>query len=469
MSSDYKSENASKNDQQKNNANIIETQEDEPELKMEVACVPGLEATWLPFIIGGLGSISAGLALNRIQKMALVCEVPQFIAMCPPLQGMKGNLDNTFTSRLGTMAHQGRFEATGYLEPLLRIIILIQAQAVLISLFATLITFVLELLKIAGVHEHPPVNNYLFLGSNALFAMCIACAISSFALLYMVVFTYRHSLNPDNVVSPLAASIGDLFTIGVMIGVAVLYYPVASLSICVPIVMILIFLAFTPVCLRVAYKDEEAWRAARQQGPTLLLAAILSSGAGIIQAFGATMYPELTIYQPLMAGAIGNRASTQSSRISSYLHTHKDATDRRQRRLNPWEYYTSRDSESRTAFYLVSTTVPYQMLYVFISHLIAYVALKPLKLNVLFLFGYAGTAFIQALFVVYLAEVVVYTLFGYGIDPDLHAIPMLTSIGDLCGTSLLLLLFYLMHFIDDTVVVSNSHRVENTTAICSYE
>ncbi|VDL75970.1 unnamed protein product [Nippostrongylus brasiliensis] len=320
MSSDYKSENASKNDQQKNNANIIETQEDEPELKMEVACVPGLEAektqsscksetsdsgsslesdnekegegfrdvlcqTWLPFIIGGLGSISAGLALNRIQKMALVCEVPQFIAMCPPLQGMKGNLDNTFTSRLGTMEK-----------------------------------------------------------------------------LYV----------PD--------------------------------------------------------KDEEAWRAARQQGPTLLLAAILSSGAGIIQAFGATMYPELTIYQPLMA-----------------------------------------DSESRTAFYLVSTTVPYQMLYVFISHLIAYVALKPLKLNVLFLFGYAGTAFIQALFVVYLAEVVVYTLFGYGIDPDLHAIPMLTSIGDLCGTSLLLLLFYLMHFIDDTVVVSNSHRVENTTAICSYE
>ncbi|VDP14112.1 unnamed protein product [Heligmosomoides polygyrus] len=48
---------------------------------------------------------------------------------------------------------------------------------------------------------------------------------------------------------------------------------------------------------------------------------------------------------------------------------------------------------------------------------------------------------------VYLAEILVYSLFRYGLDPDMHAIPLLTSIGDLMGTSLLFLLFYLMSFI----------------------
>ncbi|VDP05884.1 unnamed protein product [Heligmosomoides polygyrus] len=104
--------------------------------------------------------------------------VPELLAVCPPLQGMKGNLDMTFTSRLGTMAHQGRLQGDGYFEGILRSMCLIQAQAVFISLFATLITFVLETLRV-GIGHHPPTTNFLFLGSNAVMAMCIACGISS--------------------------------------------------------------------------------------------------------------------------------------------------------------------------------------------------------------------------------------------------------------------------------------------------
>ncbi|EPB68455.1 hypothetical protein ANCCEY_12449 [Ancylostoma ceylanicum] len=248
--------------------------------------------TLIPFVIAGLGSICAGLLLNRVQKLPLV---PQFIAICPPLQGMKGNLDMTFTSRLST-----------------------EAQAVAICLFAALVTFALDILA-KKPNEEVPVMNFLFLGSSALFAMCLACMISSL----------------DH--------------------------------------------------------DERAWIAARQQGPTFLLASILSSGAGIIQAHGLKSFPELTVYQPLITGVAGNRASLQSARISSYVNTYKGA-DKLAPRLNPWTYYTSP---------------------------------------------------------VYVAQIVVYCLYHFRIDPDMHAIPLVTAIGDLVGTALLLSLFYVMSYGDE--------------------
>ncbi|EYC00179.1 hypothetical protein Y032_0117g655 [Ancylostoma ceylanicum] len=134
--------------------------------------------TLIPFVIAGLGSICAGLLLNRVQKLPLVCEVPQFIAICPPLQGMKGNLDMTFTSRLSTEAHQGRFRSSGVTKHILMNIALLQAQAVAICLFAALVTFALDILA-KKPNEEVPVMNFLFLGSSALFAMCLACMISS--------------------------------------------------------------------------------------------------------------------------------------------------------------------------------------------------------------------------------------------------------------------------------------------------
>ncbi|KAK6737504.1 hypothetical protein RB195_019920 [Necator americanus] len=426
--------------------------------------------TMIPFIIAGLGSICAGLLLNRVQKTHLVCEVPQFIAMCPPLQGMKGNLDMTFTSRLSTEAHQGRLERSSRLvKHILMNMALIQAQAVGISLFAALITFALNALE-TDAHEEIPVKNFLFLGSNALFAMSAACLISSTALVFLVVLTYTFSINPDNVATPLASSFGDLLTIGAMIGVATQYHPLASISIVIPISVICCFIVMVPFWLYVAHHDEHAWVAARQQGPTFFLAAILSSGAGIIQAFALKSFPELTVYQPLITGVAGNRAGLQSARISSYINTYQ-GVEKLTPRFDPWDYYTSPDPESRTALLILLTSPPYHLLFVFVSHTIAFLAFEPLKLSFVFIAGYMCTVLIQIFFLVYISQIIVYSLHRFGVDPDMHAIPMVTSIGDLVGTSLLFALFYVMSFGDDFVLKSStmSEEPSNATTICSYE
>ncbi|XGW08270.1 hypothetical protein V3C99_010962, partial [Haemonchus contortus] len=425
--------------------------------------------TLIPFMVGGLGSVACGLIVNRAQKTDLVCEVPHLIAICVPLQGMKGNLDMTFTSRLGTMAHRGRLRDSGYARRILRSIALLEAQGIFISLFSVLITFALEGL-LQSRKKQPPVGDFLFLGSNSLFAMCIASAISSVAMVVLVVYSYRKAINPDNIGTPIAASCGDLLTIMAMLLIGVFYYPIAMVSNWISCSVMAAFLATTPFFLFIAHKDDEAWIAARQQGPTFLLAAILSSAAGLVQAYGAMSFPELTVYQPLVAATSGNRASVQSARISSYLNTYK-GPNRLKMRLNPWIYYTSADHESRAAFLILMTSVPYQLAFVLLSHAVAYVALTPLRLNILFLLGYLITVFIQSFILLYLAEVVVYSLFHFGIDPDLHAIPLLTSIGDLLGTALLFVLFLWTSISPEVVVVSEppSDPLANATKTCSYE
>uniref|UniRef100_A0A1I7XP23 MgtE domain-containing protein n=1 Tax=Heterorhabditis bacteriophora TaxID=37862 RepID=A0A1I7XP23_HETBA len=189
--------------------------------KMDLATISTAENTeqtsFIPFLIAGLGSIGAGLLLNHVQKFPIICAVPQFIALSPPLQGMKGNLDMTFTSRLSTMAHQGQLDSVnGRVTYVLRNMALIQAQAILISSFATVLTFLFSLLNTISDIE-PLATNFLFLGSNALMAMSSACAIMAIAMVSLVMISRTAGINPDNVATPLAASIGDLLTIGSMV------------------------------------------------------------------------------------------------------------------------------------------------------------------------------------------------------------------------------------------------------------
>ncbi|KAK6050861.1 hypothetical protein COOONC_11634, partial [Cooperia oncophora] len=138
--------------------------------------------TLIPFLVGGFGSTLCGLLVNRIQKTELVCNVPHMIAIFVPLQGMKGNLDMTFTSRLGTMVRNAVFlvfrkSPCNHPFPI-KVRADLQGQGIFISLFAVLMSFVLASLYEEG-KSHPPVDDYLFLGANSLFSICIANATSA--------------------------------------------------------------------------------------------------------------------------------------------------------------------------------------------------------------------------------------------------------------------------------------------------
>ncbi|VDM53354.1 unnamed protein product [Angiostrongylus costaricensis] len=313
MSSDHKLKGESMNEPLLENKKKHETQPNQSNSTAEeITITTSLydSDTLIPFLLAGLGSLSTGLLMNRVQKAPLVCDVPQFIAICTPLQAMKGNLDMTFTSRLGTMAHQGRLRKyPGRLKRILRNIAVMQ------------------------------------------------------------------------------------------LSIGIVYYPFSTSSTAVPVVVIVVFLMMVPLWLYVAHQDEEAWLAARQQGASLLLASILSRPVTFAQEV-------LEIAQVCIR--------QESARTYTPIEGQIDCT---------------------------------------------YVLIHGLTIQV------------QVFFFVYLSQVLVYGLFHYGIDPDMHAIPLLTSIGDLVGTTLLLALFYIMSYGEGLVTRSHasSNKLTNATTVCLYE
>lgn len=58
-----------------------------------------------------------------------------------------------------------------------------------------------------------------------------------------------------------------------------------------------------------------------------------------------------------------------------------------------------------------------------------------------FVLSYLAVAEVQLMLLLYIAHIMTHSMWKYKIDPDNSAIPYLTALGDLSGTSLLLLAF----------------------------
>merc|ERR1711971_684809 len=73
--------------------------------------------------------------------------------------------------------------------------------------------------------------------------------------------------------------------------------------------------------------------------------------------------------------------------------------------------------------------------------------------SVLFMGFYLLAATLQVAILLYLAQLIVYWMWKRGTDPDNAAIPYLTAIGDLVGTSLLAVAFILLEVMGDQSLV----------------
>merc|ERR1712083_286538 len=88
---------------------------------------------------------------------------------------------------------------------------------------------------------------------------------------------------------------------------------------------------------------------------------------------------------------------------------------------------------------------PGHILFVFIIFLVKMESIP----SVLFLFFYLVAAFLQVAILLLLCKVLVYWMWKRGTDPDNAAIPYLTAIGDLVGTSLLAAAFIVLQEMGD--------------------
>ena len=82
----------------------------------------------------------AGLLLSHAQKWSFLTQMEEALVLIPPLLGLKGNLEMTLASRLGTWTNLGLLKTKKQqLKIFISSVALDQAQAIIVAFLAAII------------------------------------------------------------------------------------------------------------------------------------------------------------------------------------------------------------------------------------------------------------------------------------------------------------------------------------------
>tara|TARA_B100000029_G_C17552700_1_gene950662 strand:- start:774 stop:1355 length:582 start_codon:yes stop_codon:yes gene_type:complete len=156
-------------------------------------------------VLSSLGGIIAGLILGSMTNE--LQSIPGLLVLIPALLAIRGNVYGSLGARISTGLHQG------FIEPRISFSDQRVNAAVIASflnaLFAAAIgaTFAYFLLTLSA----EPVVPLQILLSIALIAGILSGTVLITAVISVIFTAYRNGLNPDTIVGPLVATIGDIF------------------------------------------------------------------------------------------------------------------------------------------------------------------------------------------------------------------------------------------------------------------
>jgi mgtE-like transporter len=170
-------------------------------------------------ILCGIGEIFAGGVLGGVAEVLDL--LPGLIVLIPAIMGLKGNIDITLGSRLGSAAHIGVISSNDIWnketkENVYASLVLGVIMAVVAGIFAY-ITCILFGLPCLEIYE---------LVGIAVISGTLAGTILAFFTVGVIIIAFRRGYDPDNITAPLLATVGDIITIGCIFLTALLFIEV---------------------------------------------------------------------------------------------------------------------------------------------------------------------------------------------------------------------------------------------------
>ncbi|XP_029680386.1 solute carrier family 41 member 3 isoform X1 [Formica exsecta] len=398
----------------------------------------------VPFFIAGIGTIGAGRVLTSAKDLEAFREVPQLLILTTALQGLKGNLDMCLASRLCTQANLGNMKGR---REIIKMIIgnlaLVQIQAIVAAICLSLFG-----MGIGAINGNGFVWNHALL--LAVSCMCTAtssCFILDFVMIAVIMISYRYKMNPDNLATPLAASIGDVVSISILSAIASEFFRRLKAEIWVLYVVFGFFLVLLPFWILIVLKNKYTRSVLKSGWVPILSALLISGGGGLVLERMVDSYDGFEVFQPVINGIGGNLVSVQASRMSTMLHQSSIMgilPPHGKIWVFPWAALFVGSPYAKTARLLVAMAIPGQLIFVFIAD-----ALNPgdCTMHAYFVISYIIVSVLQVMVLLYVAHIIIHAMWRYKIDPDNSAIPYLTALGDLSGSLLLALAFFIIYSI----------------------
>nr|XP_053638471.1 solute carrier family 41 member 1-like isoform X2 [Cherax quadricarinatus] len=401
----------------------------------------------LPFLVAGLGMVGAGLVLDLVQHWDVFRDVSELFIMVPALLGLKGNLEMTLASRLSTHANLGHLDNK---EDCLSMIIgnmaLIQCQAIVVGFLASVAAVVMGWIP----EGHFNILHALLLCAAALVTASLASLILSTIMVGVILASRKCSINPDNVATPIAASLGDLTTLGLLAWIASVLYASKESDIWLSPLIVVCYLLSLPLWVWLAARNKHTREVLYSGWTPVISAMMISSMGGLILDFTVSNYKGIAVFQPVINGVGGNLVAVQASRISTALHAAaplgKMPKFVAEICINPCSAFCARAGHPRTARVLLLLVVPGHLVFMYT---ISYLKAGHTSLTPIFVVTYLLAAFLQVAILLYIAHVMVHWMWKMSIDPDNSAIPYLTALGDLLGTGLLAIAFHFLFIVGD--------------------
>lgn len=164
----------------------------------------------------GMGLVAAGAVLGASTKTLDL--LPGLIVLVPALIGLRGNINTTLGSRLGSAVHMGLISPKDFWNNEMRenfkaSITLSAIMSLVAGFLAIITTFTL------GYQSTDIMLKIIII---AVIAGTIAGVILAFITIAIIFLAFKKGLDPDNVTGPSLSTFGDVITLGCIFGVALI-------------------------------------------------------------------------------------------------------------------------------------------------------------------------------------------------------------------------------------------------------
>ncbi|XP_072944604.1 solute carrier family 41 member 1-like [Epargyreus clarus] len=397
-----------------------------PDIKhgKENSWVAGVQM-FISFLLAGYGMVAASLLLDRVQHWKVFEEVSEVYILVPALLGLKGNLEMTLASRLSTHAHLGHLD-THLNSLVIGNLCLIQCQAVLVGFLAAMAAVAMGWIPDGKFS----IGHAMLLCASSVLTASLASFVLGLIMIGVIVISKRVNINPDNIATPIAASLGDLTTLALLSSIASILYKSIDTSIFLAGVIIFIGAALVPICGYIAWKNDFTKQALDEGWVPVVSAMVISSAGGLILDYTVSNYKGIAVFQLVINGIGGNMVAVHASRLSTTFHTGQKEGS----------------VLGNTSRLLLLMVIPSQLIFVYT---IAAVQAGHTSVTPIFILIYMSAALLQVLLLLVISHYMVIWMWKLGMDPDNSAIPYLTALGDLLGTAFLGIAFHILYAIGD--------------------